>query len=83
MGAGIVPAHKKSYQLGVLATPVQIRTDPFRSGDGADSPQMTPRPSVHGHGGTRLLTNRCLRDYSWLPLLFRRVWVAPEVLCRL
>jgi len=22
-------AHKKSYQLGVLATPVQIRTDPL------------------------------------------------------
>ena len=31
MGAGILPAHKKSYQLGVLATPVQIRTDPFLS----------------------------------------------------
>src|SRR5439155_217223 len=23
------PAHRKSYQLGVLATPVQIRTDPL------------------------------------------------------
>ena len=33
MSAGIVslPAHKKSYQLGVLATPVQIRTDPYPS----------------------------------------------------
>ena len=31
MGAGTSrhPAHRKSYQLGVLATPVQIRTDPL------------------------------------------------------
>jgi len=31
LGAGTSrhPAHRKSYQLGVLATPVQIRTDPY------------------------------------------------------
>ena len=33
MDAGAIfhglPTHKRSYQLGVLATPVQIRTDPF------------------------------------------------------
>ena len=28
-GTSGLPAHKKSYQLGVLATPVQIRTDPL------------------------------------------------------
>jgi len=26
-----LPTYKKSYQLGVLATPVQIRTDPLSS----------------------------------------------------
>jgi len=31
-GPAGLPAHKKSYQLGVLATPVQIRTDPCPSG---------------------------------------------------
>src|SRR5439155_25904487 len=33
LGAGTSrrPAHRKSYQLGVLATPVQIRTDPLRT----------------------------------------------------
>ncbi len=28
-GTARLPAHRKSYQLGVLATPVQIRTDPY------------------------------------------------------
>jgi len=37
-----LPARKKSYQLGVLATPVQIRTDPY------------PRVSVkYFHDGSR------------------------------
>ena len=34
-GAPDLPAHKKSYQLGVLATPVQIRTDPSASNPNA------------------------------------------------
>jgi len=32
-----LPTHKKSYQLGVLATPVQIRTDPLSSLAGYNS----------------------------------------------
>ena len=37
-----VPARKTSYQLGVLATPVQIRTDPFSWRAGVRSARSAP-----------------------------------------
>src|SRR5205823_10730546 len=57
-GASRRPAHRKSYQLGALATPVQIRTDPLhfrfnrrRPAVLAASLNFVCRKFGHGDGG--------------------------------